>query len=78
MLNGTISLVGNVGLVAAFSAVLHLTPIVANLAAIAICSLANFALSNSLIFTTALMGSSRPTRGKTCSTPIAELEAVTK
>ena len=50
MLNGFISLAGNVGLVAWLSLTLHVPPLAANLAAIVVCSALNFVVSDGLIF----------------------------
>ena len=51
VLNGTISLLGNVGVTAWFSpGLIGLDPIVSNLIAITVCSLLNFVFSEALVF----------------------------
>jgi putative flippase GtrA len=50
LLNGVISLAGNVGLMAWLTESFHLTPLLANAIAIAVCSLANFIASDTLVF----------------------------
>jgi putative flippase GtrA len=50
MLNGFISLAGNVGLVAWLSITLHVPPLAANLTAIVVCSAINFVVSDGVIF----------------------------
>ena len=48
--NGLISLVGNIGLMWLFVSRFHLNYLVANLLAIAVCSLVNFLVSDRLVF----------------------------
>ena len=48
--NGFISLVGNIGLMWVFVSRMHLNYIAANLVAIIVCSLLNFAVSDRLVF----------------------------
>jgi len=50
LLNGTISLVGNVAITAILAGVMGLDPVVANIAAIVVCSTLNFFGSNALVF----------------------------
>jgi len=50
LLNGAISLVGNVAIMAILTGRFLLPPVVANLVAIAACSLINFAVSETLVF----------------------------
>ena len=50
VLNGTISLLGNVGVTAWFTGIVGLNPIVSNLIAITVCSLLNFVFSEALVF----------------------------
>ena len=50
LLNGAVSLAGNVGLTALFTGVAEVNPIVSNLIAITACSLVNFAGSESIVF----------------------------
>jgi putative flippase GtrA len=52
LLNGVISLAGNIGLTAGGTRMLHLDPVLANALAIGLCSLVNFAASESLVFST--------------------------
>ncbi len=52
--NGVISLGGNLVLMRAFSGVLHLDPMLATIASITVCSLANFAASELYVFKRAL------------------------
>ena len=52
VLNGTISLLGNVGLTAWFTGIAGLNPIVSNLIAIIVCSLLNFIFSETMVFST--------------------------
>ncbi len=52
LLNGTISLIGNIGLMTVLAGPLGVDPIVANLIAIVTCSLVNFAASEALVFRT--------------------------
>jgi putative flippase GtrA len=59
-LNGLVSLVGNVALMALLAGRLHVDPIVANIAAIVTCSLINFAASEALVF----RSSPRPRRAR--------------
>lgn len=53
LLNGVVSLTGNVGLTALGTGVLHIDPVVSNLLAIAICASANFAASHVAVFRSA-------------------------
>jgi putative flippase GtrA len=50
--NGLVSILGNVALVRLLADGLHLNPYVANLAAIGVCALANFAVSERFVFRT--------------------------
>ena len=50
VLNGTISLLGNVGVTAWFTGIVGLNPIGSNLIAITVCSLLNFVFSEALVF----------------------------
>ena len=50
LLNGTISLVGNVAITAILAGVMGLDPVVANIVAIVVCSTLNFFGSNALVF----------------------------
>ena len=50
LLNGAVSLVGNILLMRLFVGTLHLPPVVANLLAVLICSLANYLGSVRLVF----------------------------
>ena len=50
LLNGLISLAGNLALVAVITWAFHLDPMLGNLIAISVCSLANFAASDALVF----------------------------
>ena len=52
LLNGTISLAGNVAVIALLTGVLGVHPVLASIAAIAVCSLVNFGASHSLVFRT--------------------------
>jgi putative flippase GtrA len=56
LLNGTVSLAGNIGLTAVLSGVLHIDPVVSNLIAIAVCAGVNFAASNVVVFRSAPIG----------------------
>lgn len=49
-LNGAISLAGNLGLMTVLTGMLRIDPIAANLAAIVVCSAANFSASDSVVF----------------------------
>ena len=51
LLNGGVSLAGNLVLMRALVGTWHVPPIVANLIAVVACSLINFALSDRLVFT---------------------------
>lgn len=53
LLNGSISIVGNVALTALLAGLGGVDPILANILAIAICSVANFAASETMVFRTA-------------------------
>jgi putative flippase GtrA len=53
VLNGGISLAGNLAVMAALAGGIGVEPIIANVAAIALCSLANFAASEALVFRSA-------------------------
>jgi putative flippase GtrA len=53
LLNGGISLTGNLALMAFFTGTLHLDPLAANLVAIVSCAVANFAASDALVFSPA-------------------------
>jgi putative flippase GtrA len=53
LLNGTVSLAGNIGLSALCTGLLHIDPIVSNMIAIAVCSCVNFAGSEALVFRSA-------------------------
>lgn len=50
LLNGVVSLAGNIGLAAFFTGVVGVNAIVSNLVAIVACSLVNFAASDSIVF----------------------------
>jgi putative flippase GtrA len=50
LLNGLVSLGGNLGLMAVLAGALRLDPVLANVVAIAACSLVNFAASETLVF----------------------------
>ena len=50
VLNGTVSLAGNIGLTALGSGPLHIDPVISNLIAIATCATINFAASNTAVF----------------------------
>jgi putative flippase GtrA len=53
VLNGAVSLAGNIGLTALCTGLLHLDPIVSNMIAIAVCSCVNFAASEAIVFRSA-------------------------
>lgn len=50
LLNGSISLVGNIGVMRVLTGSVHLDPIASNIVAIIVCSLANFGASEWLVF----------------------------
>lgn len=50
LLNGTISLAGNLGLMTLLTGMLRIDPVPANLAAIAACSIVNFGASETIVF----------------------------
>ena len=50
LLNGVVSLVGNLALMRVLVGMWHLPPVAANLIAVAACSLVNYALSDRLVF----------------------------
>jgi putative flippase GtrA len=52
-LNGTVSLVGNLAVMAVLGGILGMSPVPANLVAIAVCSMINFFASERLVFRTA-------------------------
>jgi putative flippase GtrA len=52
MTNGVLSLAGNLLLMHLFVGLWRVPPVAANLASIAVCSLATFVLSDRLVFTT--------------------------
>lgn len=56
LLNGMISMVGNLLLMRALAGTLHLDPIAANIVAIIVCSIANFVASEAYVFKRALLG----------------------
>jgi len=60
LLNGAISLVGNVAIMAILTGRFLLHPVVANLVAIVACSLINFAASETLVFPSVSATDSRP------------------
>ncbi len=70
LLNGVVSLAGNMGLTAFFTGVIGLNAIVSNLIAIVACSLVNFAASDSIIF-----NNDRPRRWR--SLPVAMFVVLT-
>jgi len=49
-LNGAVSLAGNLAIMALLAGTLHVDPVLANLSAIVLCSLVNFAASDLLVF----------------------------
>jgi putative flippase GtrA len=53
LLNGVVSLAGNIGLTAILTGVLHIDPVVSNLVAIAVCAGLNFAASHAIVFRSA-------------------------
>jgi putative flippase GtrA len=53
-LNGAISLAGNLAIVSLLTVLAHVGPMAANAVAILVCSLLNFAVSDTLVFTGAL------------------------
>jgi len=63
VLNGTISLLGNVGLTAWFTGVVGLHPIASNIIAIVVCSLLNFIFSETIVF------GARQSKHTLCSAP---------
>ena len=67
LLNGGVSLAGNFALMAVLTGVLRMDPVIANLAAIAACSLVNFALSTTLVFRTTVQHGA--TRNIACIEP---------
>jgi putative flippase GtrA len=80
MLNGTVSLVGNVAIMAVARGVLGVAPIPANIIAIVLCSMVNFAASEVLVFRTAsvavvmLAGTlALPTEARAADVAMAEL-----
>ena len=56
LLNGMISMVGNLVLMRSLVGMLHLDPIAANIVAIVVCSMANFVASETYVFTRTLLG----------------------
>ena len=54
LLNGAVSLAGNLTAMAALTGALQMDPVPANMIAIAACSFVNFALSHTLVFRTAV------------------------
>ena len=71
LLNGSVSLVGNLGLTAFFTGVMGLDAVASNVIAIAACSLVNFVASDSLVFARATSAERR-----TRSNPILPLAAI--
>lgn len=49
--NGTVSLAGNLGLMAWLTGTMHVAPVIANVVSIVACSIANFFLGDRLVFT---------------------------
>src|SRR5262245_44260097 len=66
LLNGSVSLIGNVALTTLFARLMGWDPVASNVVAIGACSLVNFAASDSLVFALATAeerpGPSRPSR----------------
>src|SRR5688572_18827403 len=56
LLNGAISIVGNLALMTLLTGILHVDPLVANLVAIGACSLLNFAASETMVFRSSVPG----------------------
>lgn len=59
LLNGSVSLVGNVAFTSLITRVLGWDPVASNVVAIAVCSLVNFAASDSVVFASASTGNGR-------------------
>jgi putative flippase GtrA len=53
VLNGAVSIAGNLGLTALFTGVLHVDPVLSNLIAIVVCATVNFSASNVAVFRSA-------------------------
>jgi putative flippase GtrA len=56
LLNGAVSLAGNIALTAVLTGVLHVDPVVSNLIAVTVCAGINFAASNLVVFRSAAVG----------------------
>jgi putative flippase GtrA len=70
LLNGSVSLVGNLAIVAVLTGTFGISPIVASVAAIVACSTVNFAASNALVFRTASLAALTSALLVTHETPV--------
>jgi len=73
LLNGSISLVGNLAVTMFLTGVMKLDPVASNLIAIGVCSLVNFSASDSLVFATARDDRHRSAANRSRVLPLAVL-----